>query len=58
MQRRHLLVAAMAALAAAVGAAHAQDLPKKPLTIVVGFEAGGAADHAARIVAKKLTENL
>jgi len=39
-------------------AAPAQDIPKKPLTIVVGFEAGGAADHAARVVAKRLAENL
>jgi len=56
--RRRLLLLATAAALTLAGAAHAQDLPKKPLTIVVGFEAGGAADHAARVVAKKLAENL
>ena len=40
------------------GPAAAQDIPKKPITLVVGFAAGGAADHAARVVAKKLAENL
>jgi len=57
MKRRPLIAAAMALLAGA-GTAQAQDIPKKQITIVVGFEAGGAADHAARTVAKKLTENL
>src|SRR5262245_20661913 len=56
MTRRPLLIATM--LFALPGLALAQDIPKKPLTIVVGFEAGGAADHAARVVAKKLAENL
>ena len=55
LHRRHLVIAATLL---AAGWACAQDLPKKPLTIVVGFEAGGAADHAARIVAKRLAENL
>jgi tripartite-type tricarboxylate transporter receptor subunit TctC len=58
LTRGHLLAAVWAALAAiAGGAALAQELPKK-LTIVVGFEAGGVADHAARVVAKRLGENL
>ena len=49
----------MAAILSAISSiAAAQDIPKKPITVVVGFEAGGAADHAARIVAKKLAENL
>ena len=39
--------------------AHAQDFPpKKTVTMVVGFAAGGAADTAARIIAQKLGENL
>lgn len=39
--------------------ANAQDFPpKKAVTMVVGFAAGGAADTAARIIAKKLAENV
>jgi len=65
MTKRLFLKAAQSACAAAalcmlVGVpAHAQDFPiKKPVTIVVGFAAGGAADAAARIIAKKLGENI
>ena len=32
--------------------------PSKPLTMVVGFAPGGGTDTAARIIAKKLTENI
>ena len=51
------------ALAAATlwltGTALAQDFPpKKPVTLVVGFAAGGAADAAARLIAKKLGDNI
>jgi tripartite-type tricarboxylate transporter receptor subunit TctC len=35
-----------------------QDFPRKPVTLVVGFAAGGAADAAARIIAKKLQDEL
>lgn len=56
MQRRHLIAATAWPLLAPL-AARAQELPKK-ITIVVGFAAGGAADHAARVVAKRLGDNL
>jgi tripartite-type tricarboxylate transporter receptor subunit TctC len=36
----------------------AQELPKKPVTMVVGFAAGGAADAAARIIAKRLSDSI
>ncbi|HEX2011574.1 MAG TPA: tripartite tricarboxylate transporter substrate binding protein [Roseateles sp.] len=56
MQRRSMLAAALALWLPQL--APAQELPKKPLTLVVGFAAGGATDAAARIIAKKLQENL
>lgn len=58
--KRSLLIATAAAGAALLAplAAPAQDIPKKTITIFVGFAAGGAADHAARVVAKRLSENL
>lgn len=37
---------------------HAQDIPRKTITLAVGFAAGGAADGAARVIAKKLGEQL
>lgn len=41
------------------GLAAAQDFPpKKPVSLVVGFAPGGAADTAARLIAKKLGENI
>ena len=59
MTRRPLIAAAAAvALLFPFTALQAQDIPKKQITIVVGFAAGGAADHAARVVAKRLSENL
>lgn len=58
--RRHAIITLVTgALATALaGTAWAQDIPRKPITLVVGFAAGGAADHAARVVAKRLAENL
>jgi tripartite-type tricarboxylate transporter receptor subunit TctC len=61
MNRRQLwrclpLVVAGVLLASA---ALAQDFPpKKPVSLVVGFAAGGAADAAARLIAKKLGDNI
>lgn len=34
-----------------------QEFPTKPMRLIVGFPAGGAADILARIVAQRLTEN-
>ena len=58
-RRSHLrLLSALAALAT-TSAALAQTFPPKPtITMNVGFAAGGAADTAARIIAKKLGENI
>ena len=62
MNKRHFLRAtAVAASLLSLGSAAlaAPDwLPNKPVTLVVGFAAGGAADAAARLIAKKLGENI
>jgi len=39
-------------------AAHAaQDLPDRPISLIVGFVAGGAADTSARLIAERLSQN-
>ena len=43
---------------AVVGAAGAQAFPNRQITLTVGFVPGGGTDTAARIIAKKLSENL
>jgi tripartite-type tricarboxylate transporter receptor subunit TctC len=59
MRIRSLPCAFFAALLAWTGGAAAQGgFPSRPITIVVGFAAGGATDTAARIIAKKLGENM
>lgn len=63
MNKRQLLlratVLATTATLVLTGAAQAQDFPpKKPVTLVVGFAPGGAADAAARLIAKKLASNI
>jgi len=52
-----LAVATLVAAAHAVAQAPA-GWPNKPVTLIVGFAAGGATDTAARIIAKRLSENL
>jgi tripartite-type tricarboxylate transporter receptor subunit TctC len=39
-------------------ALHAQNFPTRTVTLTVGFAPGGGTDTAARIVAKKLSENI
>ncbi|MEG1769545.1 MAG: tripartite tricarboxylate transporter substrate binding protein, partial [Comamonas sp.] len=60
MQRRTLIHIALASTAFAFsGLGQAQDFPpKKAVTMVVGFAAGGAADAVARLVAKKVGGNI
>lgn len=59
MRRRTLVTTAFAApLAGFAPATRAQDLPKKTITLVVGFAAGGAADAAARLIARTLQDHL
>lgn len=61
MNKRLLLRATVLGLAAlaCAGSGLAQDFPpKKTVTMVVGFAPGGAADAAARLIAKKLGDNI
>jgi len=53
------LVAAAAVLPVLAGAAFAQDdFPNKPVTMVVGFSAGGGMDTLGRLVADRVTQEL
>lgn len=56
MKFKTLALALGAILAAAP--ALAQNYPSKPITMVVGFAAGGATDTVARIIAKHLGDEL
>jgi len=61
MTHRRLITLTLLALPGLLlaGAVAAQDFPpKKTVTLVVGFAPGGAADAAARLIAKKLGENI
>ena len=61
MKKRRLLQAgaALALLPLLSLPVQAQDFPpKKPVSLVVGFAPGGAADMAARLIAKKLGDNI
>jgi tripartite-type tricarboxylate transporter receptor subunit TctC len=50
---------ACAALAVfALGSAHAQDYPNRPIKLMVPFTPGGGTDLLARIVAQKMSEGL
>ena len=52
------LVMAIALALANVGAAFAQDYPSRPITIVVPFAAGGAADAIGRIMADGISKHI
>jgi tripartite-type tricarboxylate transporter receptor subunit TctC len=47
----------MMAAAMAAGAAKAQTFPRKPIRMVVPFQAGGPTDVLARVIAQKMGEN-
>ena len=51
------LAAALAVLVVA-SAAHAQDYPKRPISMIVPFAAGGTSDVIARVVAEEMAKSL
>ncbi len=53
-------VTALALLLSMIGAVplKAQDYPTRPITVIVGFAAGGFADTVARVIGGKLSERL
>ena len=55
--KRFLKIAVFLALLPTISMAQ-EFPPKKNITMVVGFAAGGSADTAARVIAKKLGENI
>jgi tripartite-type tricarboxylate transporter receptor subunit TctC len=57
MKRRSLLLCALG-LALAGPAISQSNFPGRAVTLTVGFAPGGGTDMAARIIAKKLTENI
>lgn len=62
IQRQRIAAAALCLIGfvfALPSASLAQDFPpKRPVTMIVGFAPGGAADAAARLIAKALAENI
>jgi tripartite-type tricarboxylate transporter receptor subunit TctC len=53
-----IFLAVLAALLAFGSAAHAQNFPTHPITIVVPFSAGGPSDAMARILAERMRTTL
>ena len=61
MQRRRFLVHSLAAATMALASAHsgaAAQASAHPLTVLVGFGAGGSADGLSRLVAEQMTQRL
>ena len=61
--RRHLFgrlfaMVFIATIAGSIGAASAQDYPTRPIRLLHGFAAGGAADTLSRILANGLSKRL
>ena len=48
----------IATIAGSIGAASAQDYPTRPIRLLHGFAAGGAADTLSRILANGLSKRL
>ena len=55
---RKILTAAFVAVCGFAGAAHAQDYPTRPVTMVIPFAAGGPTDVLGRVVADRMSQLL
>lgn len=56
--RRAILISTVFVLTTAFGVGWAADYPTKPITLYVGYAAGGATDTAARIVTNQVNKYL
>src|SRR5262249_46324344 len=56
--RRREFIAGLGGMAASPLVARAQAYPTRPITIIVPFPAGGAADVIARLVAERMRERM
>ena len=60
MTRRFVALACLVVVATAIGAGDAasQTYPNRPIRLLLGYGAGGAADIVARVIAPRLSEKL
>lgn len=58
MLTRRAALGALAAVALATGAAHAQNYPSRPITVIIPFAGGSASDVAARIVFARMASSM
>jgi tripartite-type tricarboxylate transporter receptor subunit TctC len=58
MRSHTVVIAMLAVLGFSCGHAWAQNYPAKPVRVIVPFPAGGGADIFARLIGRKLGENL
>jgi tripartite-type tricarboxylate transporter receptor subunit TctC len=56
--REWIAAIAFTAVSASVESAGAQTYPTRPITMVVGFAAGGPTDTTARVVAERMRVSL
>jgi tripartite-type tricarboxylate transporter receptor subunit TctC len=58
MRLAHVLLAFLFGIGVVPVAAHAQDYPSRPVTVVVPFAPGGGVDQMARLISGKLEQRL
>ena len=57
-RRIAVLTGAVVGAIVAIGVAHAQTYPQRPITIIVGASAGGSGDVAARLIVEPMSQHL